>query len=288
MPITDESLSIFQRSPQIASKRIIRPKDSKLQQRPTTTMTYVENFKDGWDVLHHLITHLARVGIYCEQDLPFNSRVLDYEPGTGIWTIELCRAIGENGGKIYGYPASKLQPEKVNLENLCFLLKGENNMWEQQKNFDLIHTRVLPGDVRDWGGFYEEAHRHLNPGGFLEIEALNLELFCDCAIPTLDPNLLLNYLERSSMDTGKQHLNFETTEELLMKAGFINIKKRIIELPINPWDKENNHRRELGRFCNLSLQFILKTREFAPPGVNKRPPALEGIYYPETRAYCTL
>ncbi|KAK1996460.1 hypothetical protein LX36DRAFT_722984 [Colletotrichum falcatum] len=177
-------------------------------------------------------------------------------------------------------------------KNLSFRLGDLETLWMPEDQFDLIHTRVLPNDTRNWSEFYRTAHKHLREEGTLEIEALSLELSSDGKMPDLSPDLLLNHLNRETTNGDKKHLDFEKTKQLLDRAGFFHINETIIPLPTNPWDDEwdekNSHRKDLGNRFNFGLQFLLGIGDFTPPGRDPRPQALEAIYSLSNHAYCRL
>ncbi|WQF76979.1 Putative S-adenosyl-L-methionine-dependent methyltransferase superfamily [Colletotrichum destructivum] len=245
-----------------------------------------ETQKDGWDYVHHVMTQLALKGQYFETLRPSHCLVLDYGTGTGIWAIEVANQIYRDGGKVVGFGAPNLRPTSIPT-NLEFLEEGRADLWGRKDRFDLIHTRVLPGDKRDWPGFFKEAFGHLKSGCCLEIEALNLELLCDYDRPTLNRNLLLKNLNREDTDNGKQDLDFGRTKELLKGAGFVNVKEDIVTLPISPWS-EDYRNWWLGHRFNICVEFFLRTGQYAPPGMDPHPSDLKEIYELHNRYYCRL
>ncbi|KZL80590.1 hypothetical protein CI238_13103 [Colletotrichum incanum] len=245
--------------------------------------TEEEAHKDGLDLLHQVFMTALNGKFFQLRPKP-NSLILDDETRTGIWAIGAGEEIQAIGGEVFGFSALNLQPD----HNVCFYLGNRETLWARGDRFDLIHTRVLPDDMRNWPDYYKKAYGHLNVGGTLEIEALNLELFWDCEEPTFNRNWFLDHLTRAPTYGDKQYLNFKYTKQLLENAGFRDIKETTINLPINPVVAGNTHRQKLGNHFNFGLQVLFKIRDFTPPGSESHPPSFDWIYSLRNRAYCKL
>ncbi|KZL80240.1 methyltransferase domain-containing protein, partial [Colletotrichum incanum] len=257
---------------------VFSPKATMVQQsvasrgQSISAMIDEEKLKDALHFLHSVFTLLARNKHY-KLMLASNSSVLDFEMRTAIWACEVAKMIQAFGGNVIGF--------------------GSSNLLPPSDLFDLIHTRVLPYDKRDWSAFYKNAYEYLKPGGWLEQEALNLTvLYSDAVKP---PNSYLETLARERHKTAEndeRYLEFEITEALLKNAGFTNIEKDTIKLPTHLWEESDHERRHLGCAFNIVLQFLLKTGEYALPGLGLRPldlnEILTKIHKSGSRASCTL
>ncbi|KAK1996453.1 hypothetical protein LX36DRAFT_112502 [Colletotrichum falcatum] len=181
--------------------------------------------------------------------------------------------------KVVGLGALHLLPVVSRLPENTFSMEDERMLWSQEDSFDLIHTRVFPYDRRDWAAFYKQAYERLNPGGWLEQEALNLTvIYSDSKTP---PNSDLETLARKRHGTtnnNEGYLGFEATEGQINRAGFINVKKETIELPVGPREEFDPTCHDLGDWLNGVLKFLLKTEQFAPPGLDPFPLDLEKVF----------
>ncbi|KAK2061348.1 S-adenosyl-L-methionine-dependent methyltransferase [Colletotrichum caudatum] len=263
-----------------------------------------EELKDGLDLLHSGIV-MARHEKLSESPPPDKCRTLDYGTGTGIWAIQIAEKITPGKGEVLGFAVEKLQPDlailPTKITNVSFRHGDLETLWRPEDQFGFVHTRVLPNDARDWLEFYRTAHKHLKEGGTFEMEALSLELLSDVEVPYSSRNLLLDHLNRVTINGDKKHLDFgntkqlldfEKTKQLLNHAGFRHIKEIIIPLPINPWDdpqdEKNYHRKSLGKRFNVILDFLLGIGQFARQDLGPSPQDLEEIYRLSNRAYCRL
>lgn len=84
-----------------------------------------------------------------------------------------------------------------------------------------------------------KAYRHLNPGGWIEIQELDARANCDDA--SLPPNSsLAKFFDTAEAAVKSFGMNFRAGEKLgepLQKAGFINVGCIVLKVPIGAWAK---------------------------------------------------
>nr|XP_036584399.1 methyltransferase domain-containing protein [Colletotrichum truncatum]KAF6793917.1 methyltransferase domain-containing protein [Colletotrichum truncatum] len=202
--------------------------------------TQVEAYKDLQDMFHHIITVLALQGRLVEEPLSLMGRILDYGTATGIWAINAADAKFGSGGEVVGVDEANVQPELYAFEP-----------WEQERLFDLIHTRIIFDDLGDWPAFYKLSYENLASGGGYQQEALDLKPHSDSDDKPL-PNLASwadKWYETTSTD-GKTHLDILNTTDHLKQAGF-------------------------GDWLGTALRYTFKRRCFAPPPHNQQWPLVD-------------
>ena len=83
--------------------------------------------------------------------------ILDLGTGTGIWAIDCADKHPET--EIIGTDLSPIQPQWVP-PNVKFEVDDAEQAWTFPDNhFDLIHTRILMGSLRDWDKFLAQAYK---------------------------------------------------------------------------------------------------------------------------------
>ncbi|KAI9867660.1 MAG: hypothetical protein M1813_008460 [Trichoglossum hirsutum] len=168
------------------------------------------------------------------------THVLDIGTGTGIWAVDVGDLYPD--AEVIGTDLSPIQSKWVP-PNVKFEIDDLDNTWTYPlDHFDLIHTRLLSGvAINNWGRFFEQCFKHLQPGGYVECQEFDLVAKSDDGSVTPD-SPLTKYCDKLEEGYRKGgfflRINISAIQTALQEAGFIDISAREFKLPIGPWPKD--------------------------------------------------
>jgi len=157
---------------------------------------------------------------------------------------------------VIGIDISPIQPNWVP-PNCRFVIEDAEMEWPWDLNyFDFIHTRHLIGAISDWPRLYEQAFRHLRPGGWFEHCEYDITTRSDTGLVDDDHifNRWCKYFFDSSKVTGRR-FDFPRKGEMkkiMDEAGFVDVVHRQWKIPIGGWARDPKMK-ELGFF---TFEFI--------------------------------
>ncbi|KAK2054413.1 methyltransferase domain-containing protein [Colletotrichum caudatum] len=205
------------------------------------------------DLQHHLYTLTFDGKLFISpagSDRPLQ-RVLDAGTGTGIWAIDLADEYPE--ALITGVDLSPIQPQFVP-PNVIFYVDDVEDEWTYSYKFNFIFGRMLTGSIADWPRFIQQSYEFLEPGGWIELSDILLDLQSDdgtvgpdCAAQTWARHMLeAAAIWKRPLDSCKFY------KEQLAEAGFVNITEKIYKWPTNPWPRDPKFK-ELGMWTYEDL-----------------------------------
>ena len=179
--------------------------------------------------------------------------ILDVGTGTGIWCVDVGDAYPDT--EVIGTDLSPIQPAWVPT-NVKFEVDDAEADWTfPRDHFDLVHTRIMNGSLRNWPRFMEQSFRHLRPGGYVECQELSVDAMSDDG--SLAPD---SYVRQWCENQEKGFASIGSS--LLMaggqmkgwmeEAGFVNVVVREFKLPIGQWPKDEKLR-ECGAFQLVAM-----------------------------------
>ncbi|EFQ32000.1 methyltransferase domain-containing protein [Colletotrichum graminicola M1.001] len=185
-----------------------------------------------------------------DSDKPLH-RVLDAGTGTGIWAMDVAEEYPE--ALITGVDLSPIQPAFVP-PNVTFYIDDVEDDWTYSYKFDFIFGRMLTGSIADWPRFIHQSYEFLEPGGWIELSDILLDLQSDdgtvgpdCAAQTWAKHMLeAAAIWKRPLDSCKFY------KEQLAEAGFVNITEKIYKWPTNPWPRDPKFK-ELGMWTYEDL-----------------------------------
>ncbi|KAL8773030.1 MAG: hypothetical protein Q9209_002050 [Squamulea sp. 1 TL-2023] len=171
-----------------------------------------------------------------EKDL---KRVLDVGTGTGIWVEDVADAYPDT--EVYGIDLSPIQP-RWSAPNVKYQVDDVEQPWTFPTNhFDLIHTRIMLGSLRDWPLFFTQCLKHLRPGGYVECHELSVEARTDDnSLP--ENSALTAWCDNQEEAMRQIGMELKVTGDMIKKqmqdAGLVDVEVKEFKIPIGQWPKD--------------------------------------------------
>ncbi|KAL8969304.1 MAG: hypothetical protein Q9183_002062 [Haloplaca sp. 2 TL-2023] len=170
-------------------------------------------------------------------------RVLDAGTGTGIWVEDVADAYPD--AEVYGIDLSPIQP-RWSAPNVKYEVDDLESPWTfPSSHFDLVHTRIMLGSLRDWPNFFAQSIKHLRPGGYIECQELDVTVETDDkSLP--DPSAITTWCRNQEEAMQKLGMSLRVTGDGLktqmLQAGFEDVVVKKLKLPIGQWPQDKNLR----------------------------------------------
>ncbi|KAL8709150.1 MAG: hypothetical protein Q9220_006030 [cf. Caloplaca sp. 1 TL-2023] len=122
-------------------------------------------------------------------------------------------------------------------------------------HFDLVHTRIMLGSLRNWPSFFAQSFKHLRPGGYVECHELSVDARADD--DTLTKNSAITAWCRNQEEAmQKIGMTLVVTGDVIkgqmQGAGFVDVEVKEFKIPIGQWPEEK-HMRETGAFQLVAM-----------------------------------
>ncbi|KAH8649924.1 S-adenosyl-L-methionine-dependent methyltransferase [Xylariales sp. PMI_506] len=206
--------------------------------------------QDRLDIQHAMVTCRLE-GRLVLAPLPRAPKlVLDVATGTGIWALEFARA--NPTSFVVGTDLTRIQPVP-DVPNCLFERMDCEEDWMWTYKYDYIHIRFIVTGIRNPQRLIQQAFDHLNPGGWLEIVDVDMDLISDEG-PDKDDRVATCYLKqwfdlcregaaKHGVDTRKA----PHYKKWLLDSGFSEVTEEKHKLPCTPWPDEPKSK-QVGRW----------------------------------------
>ncbi|PYI28614.1 S-adenosyl-L-methionine-dependent methyltransferase [Aspergillus indologenus CBS 114.80] len=198
--------------------------------------------QDRLDMVHYIFRMALQGKLYQAPLRGPVRRILDLGTGTGIWAIEI--ADGMPQARVLGNDLSPIQPTCVP-PNLDFIIDDIEAPWPYSpaEAFDFIHQRNMVGSIADWNGLFAQAHQHLVPGGYYEIQEFRVDFQSQArGGPTLPESSSIARWQRSLQEAssrfGKPINVVHTLADTLRRNAFVDVTEEVIKIPIGAWARD--------------------------------------------------
>ncbi|KAJ3549980.1 hypothetical protein NM208_g233 [Fusarium decemcellulare] len=189
-------------------------------------------------------------------------RALDLGTGTGIWAIDFGDEHPE--ADVVGVDLSPIQPGMVP-PNVQFMVDDIDEEWTYSEPFDYIHSRMMNFSIQDWPIYLRKIYDNLTPGGYVELQEVDVIMGCDDGTLTEDTTLFkwCGLLDEVAVKLGRKFARTSTFKDTLAKAGFVDIVETRFKWPTNRWPKDPKYK-ELGAWNNENSNILLEALTLAP------------------------
>ncbi|KAF4992380.1 hypothetical protein FDECE_13736 [Fusarium decemcellulare] len=204
-----------------------------------------EEEQDRMDLLHHIFRLTLKGELY-RSPVKDPHRVLDLGTGTGIWAMDF--ADEHPSAEVIGTDLSPIQP-RWTPPNCVFEVDDFEAEWPHTKLFDFVHGRELEGCIADEDRFFAQAFKHLNSGGYFEMQGAYTSFLSDdnTAHKAKEVQTWCQMLVEGIEKFGKPIDTAPTWKQKMEDAGFIDVGQEIVKIPIGGWPKDPS-RKELGKY----------------------------------------
>lgn len=203
-------------------------------------------------MVHHVWRLILRGELYRAPIPKTLQRALDVGTGTGIWAMEFADEFPSTTVK--ANDLSAIQPSWVP-PNLQFEIDDVNEPWAYRQPFDYIHIRNMSASITSWPKLCAQSLRHLNPGGYIEIQEHAVEMYSEDGEVPPNTKEWLEKMNDASRTFGKEMNVAKTLKDVVIGAGFENVQEDKYKLPLAPWAKDRRMK-EMGLYEQAVCTFL--------------------------------
>ncbi|KAF9880194.1 hypothetical protein CkaCkLH20_02148 [Colletotrichum karsti] len=174
-------------------------------------------------------------------------RVLDVGTGTGVWAMDFGEDHPE--AEVIGIDLSPIQPNFTH-SNVKFEVDDIEEEWNYSQPFDYIHSRMMTLSIKSWKEYIKKCYDNLNPGGYLELNEIDLQPRSDDGTLQEDCSLLkfARLWGEAAAMFGRPFLSdLSVLREVMTEVGFEGVSAQKFKWPSNPWARDKKHK-ELGHW----------------------------------------
>ncbi|KAF6802331.1 methyltransferase domain-containing protein [Colletotrichum musicola] len=224
-----------------------------------------EREQDRLDLTHQLwlLTLHDRLGVAppCKEGANVG-RALDVGPGTGIWALNFGDEHPE--AEVRTLHAAHHLLSSVFL-NVTFEVDDLEDEWIFSRPFDYIHSRMMSGSIADWRTYLQNCFDNLKPGGYVEVQ--DIDLFIRSDDGTLKPDGPLmkwtNLLHDATHKLGRPYVEIPSLKQILVDIGFEDVTLDVYKWPTNSWPKDARYK-EIGTWSNENMAAGLEAFTMGP------------------------
>ncbi|KAF6840579.1 UMTA [Colletotrichum musicola] len=212
-----------------------------------------EKQNEALDVAHYWETLFLDDRLYLAPLPKSPDRVLDVGTGTGIWAIDFADEFASS--EVTGVDISPIQPSWVP-PNCKFQIDNVEELWTWPEDyFDFVHIRHLEAAISDWPKLYDQAFRHLAPGGFIEVKELDIEDHSQALGDLPDTHIYKRWAKvtyEATQRIGKPLTHVYGIANELRAAGFVDVVEHCWRIPVGAWPADPKMR-EVGA---VNLEYV--------------------------------
>ncbi|KAK0381905.1 methyltransferase domain-containing protein [Colletotrichum limetticola] len=204
------------------------------------------------DLQHHqfLLSVDGKLGLSPpnQDDYPAK-RVLDIGTGTGIWAIEFGELKPE--AEVIGIDLSPPLAESRVPPNVTFEVDDIEEPWTFSLPFDYIHSRMMTSSISDWRRLLRNAFDNLTPGGYLELQEMDLKPQSDDGSLKPDAAVVRCFalLGKAATVLNRSFQDIPDLVNVMQEIGFVDVSIKKVMWPANTWAK-GQHYKLLGQFAH--------------------------------------
>ncbi|KAK7402457.1 hypothetical protein QQX98_011784 [Neonectria punicea] len=188
-------------------------------------------------------------------------RVLDVGTGTGIWAIDYGDEHPE--AEVIGVDLSPIQPSFVP-PNVKFYIDDIEEPWSYAHPFNYTHCRMMTSSLASWPNFLRDCFNNLAPGGYFELQEIDLLAKSDDGTLSDDSALsrCAKLLGQACIKLGRPFQDNLQLKDILADVGFVDVVTSF-KWPTNSWTRDKKYK-ELGAWNNGNIATGLDALTMAP------------------------
>ncbi|KAI3546178.1 methyltransferase domain-containing protein [Colletotrichum abscissum] len=224
-----------------------------------------ERESDRLDLQHHQFLHSVdgKLGLSPpnQDDYPAK-RVLDIGTGTGTWAIEFGELKPE--AEVICIDLSPPLASRVP-PNVTFEVDDIEEPWTFSLPFDYIHSRMMTSSIFDWRRLIQNAFDNLTPGGYLELQEMDLMPQSDDGSLKPDAAVVRCFalLVKAATVLNRSFQDIPDLVNVMQKIGFVDVSIKKVMWPANTWPK-GQHYKLLGQCAHENCMSGIEDWTMAP------------------------
>ncbi|GFF33395.1 hypothetical protein IFM46972_03878 [Aspergillus udagawae] len=185
-----------------------------------------------------------------------NHKVLDFATRSAEWIGDFHDSDEHAGARL-----TAMDPTYMQRTDWTWLVHHDlEGDWpfSAKQAFHLIHAQSLGGLLVDWEGFYQNAYKHLVPGGWLEVKEHDIRLCSDDGDSDV-PDAVRQWrelLEEAAEKFGKRINVAGKQQEWMERAGFVEVREQVFKVPLGEWSEDPKWKRVGGTYSYQLLKSL--------------------------------
>ncbi|KAM0542837.1 hypothetical protein ACHAPJ_012617 [Fusarium lateritium] len=149
--------------------------------------------------------------------------------------------------------------------NVKFEIDDVDEEWTYNEPFDYIHSRFMNFSVQDWKSYLKKIYENLSPGGYVELQDVDVIMGSDDGTLTEDTTLYkwCRLLDEAAIKFDRFFERTTKFKDLLEEVGFVDVVETRFKWPTNGWPKDKKYK-ELGLWNKANASSALEALTMAP------------------------